>query len=117
MKTTTHAARRRVASTARHAAAQPQPVPDPIPQKIARGDITAAVRGLVRLPKTSASATPRGTSPAYARIQYLMPARDGSGRLFVNDTRGVLYVTDAKGREPKPYIDLRKQGVGFDDSH
>lgn len=40
-----------------------------------------------------------------------------SGRLFVNDTRGVLYVTDAKGREPTPYIDLRKQDVGFDDSH
>lgn len=94
-----------------------QPVQDPIPQKIPRGDVTVAVRDFVRLPKTTDSATPRGTSQAFARIQYLLPARDGSGRLFVNDTRGVLYVTDAKGREPKAYIDLRKQDVGFDDSH
>lgn len=99
------------------AVAQPQPVQDPIPQKIAGGDITVAVRDFVRLPKTPDAATPRGTSEAYARIQYLLPARDGSGRLFVNDTRGVLYVTDAKGREPKAYLDLRKQDVGFDDSH
>ena len=105
------------ASTAVELSAQLQPVPDPILGKIAKGDITVKAREFVRLPKTTDSATPRGTSPAYARIQYLLPARDGSGRLFVNDTRGVLYVTDAAGREPKPYIDLRKQDVGFDDSH
>jgi glucose/arabinose dehydrogenase len=99
------------------ATAQPKPVQDPIPEKIPQGEITVAVRDFVRLPKTPDSATPGGTSGAYARIQYLLPARDGSGRLFINDTRGVLYVTDAKGREPKPYIDLRKQDVGFDDSH
>ena len=97
--------------------AQPKPVEDPIPRKIAKGDLVVAVRDFVRLPKTTDSATPRGTSGAYARIQYILSSRDGSGRLFVNDTRGVLYVTDATGREPKPYIDLRKQDVGFDDSH
>lgn len=104
-------------AVARNVVAQPQPVQDPIPEKIGKGDIAVAVREFVRLPKTMDSATPRGSSEAYARIQYLLPARDESGRLFVNDTRGVLYVTDAKGREPKVYIDLREQDVGFDDSH
>jgi glucose/arabinose dehydrogenase len=104
-------------SSAGRVAAQPQPVADPIPKKIEKGDITVAVRDFVRVPKTTDSATPRGTSGAYARVQYLLPARDGTGRLFINDTRGVLYVTDAKGTEPKVYLDLRKQDVGFDDSH
>jgi hypothetical protein len=103
-----------LAASPRRSLAQ-TPAKDPIPQKIAKGEIAVAVREFVRLPKTPDSATPRGTSEAYARIQYLLPARDGSGRLFINDTRGVLYVTDAKGREPTPYIDLRKQDVGFDD--
>jgi glucose/arabinose dehydrogenase len=98
------------------ALAQPQPLADPIPRKIPKGDIAVAVRDFVRLPKTEDSAKSPATSNAYARIQYLLPSRDGTGRLFVNDTRGVLYVTDAAGREPKVYLDLRKENVGLDDS-
>lgn len=96
--------------------AAPQPVKDPIPKKISKGDIAVAVRDFVRVPKTEDSAKPAGANNAYARIQYLLPARDGSGRLFINDTRGVLYVTDATGKPPAVYLDLRKQDVGFDDS-
>ena len=54
-----------------------------------------------------------GTNDAYARIQYLMPIPDGSGRLVFNDLRGFLYVTDASGREPAVYLDLNDQDVGF----
>ena len=96
--------------------AQPQPIEDPIPRRIPKGDLAVAVRDFVRLPKTEDSGKPPSTTNAYARIQYLLPARDGSRRLFVNDTRGVLYVTDATGKAPAVYLDLRKQDVGFDDS-
>src|SRR5688500_15182007 len=79
------------------APSQPAPLKDPIPAKISKGEVTVVVRDFVRLPKTTDSGKPPSTTDAYARIQYLLPARDGSGRLFVNDTRGVLYVTDATG--------------------
>jgi len=55
------------------------------------------------------------TSSARARtgIQGMKALNDGSQRLFVNDTRGVLYVTTTSGATPRPYLDLRTQGVGF----
>jgi hypothetical protein len=43
-------------------------------------------------------------SPPLARINFLREAPDGSGRLFVNDLRGALYVID--GDAPSTYLDL-----------
>jgi glucose/arabinose dehydrogenase len=104
-------------SSAGGVAAQSQALDDPIPAKIAKGDIVVGVRDFVRLPKTPESNPDApATNRAYARIQYVVPARDGSGRLFINDTRGVLYVTDAAGRAPAVYMDLRALDVGLDDS-
>lgn len=90
-------------------------LPDPIPEKIEKGDIVVAAREFIRLPETVDS-NPEGANTAYARIQYLLPIRDGSSRLIVNDLRGVLYISDESGREPEVFLDVREQEVGFDDS-
>ena len=46
----------------------------------------------------------------------MTPLPDGSGRLVINDLRGVLYLTDEDGTEPAVYLDLRDEDVDFDDS-
>lgn len=93
----------------------PEPLQDPIPAKIQKGDIVVAAEEFVRLPQTQ-DTTPEGANRAYARIQYLLPIGDGSGRLIINDLRGLLYLTDESGTEPVVYLDVREQDVGFDDS-
>ncbi|MBU3077246.1 PQQ-dependent sugar dehydrogenase [Sphingomonas quercus] len=45
--------------------------------------------------------------------QGLKAVDDGSGRLFIPDSRGVLYVTTTAGGTPTPYLDLRAQNIGF----
>lgn len=92
------------------------PLTDPIPEKIQKGSITVVAQEFVRVPQTTDSAAVPQTSNAYARIQYMMPIPDGSGRLVINDLRGLLYITDETGREPVVFLDLREQDVGFDDS-
>lgn len=94
----------------------PAPVDDPIPDRIVYGDITVVAEPFVRLPRTSDSATPPQTNQAYARIQYLQPVPDGSGRLAVNDLRGVLYLVHGESRQVVRFLDLRSQNVDFDDS-
>ena len=101
------------ASVAAFAEARPQPLPDPLPEAIPKGAIVVAAVPFARAPKTTDPAKPPGTNDAYARIQYLMPIPDGSGRLVFNDLRGILYLTDASGRDPVVYLDLRAQNVGF----
>jgi hypothetical protein len=54
-------------------------------------------------------ATVPPTRPQLARTgtEGLKGLNDGSGRIFINDTRGILYVTTAAGGTPTPYLDLR----------
>ena len=92
----------------------PQPLVDPIPERIAKGDLVVAVAPFVRAPQSiDPPNTPSYTNDAYARIQYLLPIPDGSGRLVFNDLRGQLYFTDAAGSPPVLYLDLRRQDVDF----
>ena len=93
--------------------AAPQPLADPIPERIAKGDLVVAVEPFVRAPPSIDPAKPPTTNDAYARIQYLLPIPDGSGRLVFNDVRGQLYVTDAAGSPPAVYLDLRRQDLDF----
>ena len=95
---------------------KPEPIGDPIPSKIKKGEIRVALENFVRVPKTAESASPVQTNAAYARIQYMTPLPDDSGRLVINDLRGVLYLTDEDGSEPAVYLDLRDEDVDFDDS-
>ncbi len=98
------------------AGAQVQAVNDPLPDPIRKGDLIVEATEFVRAPQTEESALDPITNPAYARIQYLTPIGDGSGRLVLNDLRGVLYITDESGMEPVAYMDIRTLDVGFDDS-
>ncbi|MBT8146437.1 MAG: PQQ-dependent sugar dehydrogenase [Gammaproteobacteria bacterium] len=94
----------------------PSPLVDPLPDTIGYGDITVVAEPFARLPRTFDSASPPQTNGAYARIQYLQPLPDGSGRLVVNDLRGVLYLIQSANRQITEFLDLRTQNVAFDDS-
>ena len=96
--------------------AQVEPLADPIPEPIRKGDLVVAATPFVRAPQTTDSVVNVITTESHARIQYLMPLPDGSGRLVLNDTRGVLYITDENGMEPVEYLDVRTRDIGFDDS-
>ena len=88
---------------------------DPIPEKITRGDIVVGVEPFVRLPRTTDSGS-HLVNDAHARIQYLIPFGNTHGTLLINDTRGVLYLTDHRGATPVKYLDLREENVGFEDA-
>ena len=91
----------------------PTALEDPIPDEIQLGDIQVNLVEFVRAPESEDDPAPFGTNDAYARIQYLKSPPDESGRLFFNDTRGILYVTDEEGSEPTVYLDLRDMDVDF----
>ena len=93
--------------------ARPLPLADPIPEKIAASELIVAAVEFVRAPRTFDPSKPATTNDAHARIQYLLPMPDGSGRLAFNDLRGQLYLTDSEGSPPKVYLDLRSQDVDF----
>jgi hypothetical protein len=102
-----------VAAIGVHAQDAPQPLDNPLPAPIAKGDIVVAAVPFVRAPMTADTAKPVGTNNAHARLQYMKPIPDGSGRLVFSDLRGVLYITDEAGRQPSVYLDLRTADVGF----
>lgn len=91
----------------------PTALEDPLPDEIQLGDIQVNLVEFVRAPESEDDPAPFGTNNAYARIQYLKSPPDESGRLFFNDTRGILYVTDEEGSEPTVYLDLRDMEVDF----
>lgn len=93
----------------------PEPLQDPIPTKIAKGDIVVAVADFLQMPQTF-DVNEQGAHPAFARLQYLLPVRDGTSRLMISDTRGILYVTDEAGSQPQIFLDLRQHDVGFSDA-
>ena len=88
---------------------------DPIPEKIKKGSIVVATQKFVRLPQTVDSSNEM-TNAAHARIQYMVPFGYTVGTFLINDTRGVLYLTDEKGSTPQVFLDLRQADVGFYDS-
>ena len=57
---------------------------DPLPGPIAKSQISVGLQDVVQIPNSG------NNQPA--RLNLLIPAGDGSGRLFVNDMRGTLYV-------------------------
>jgi glucose/arabinose dehydrogenase len=82
-------------------------VTDPVPTPIVKSGIAAKLIDFVTVP-------PSDTVPALARISMLNHAHDGSGRLFVNDLRGKLYVIDQG--QISVYLDLAGQRPDFVDA-
>lgn len=84
-----------------------QPDNNPIATPVPTG-LTLRLADFQTVPSSNGAVAP------LARIQYLTPAPDASGRLFVNDTRGILYQTStARGATPQVYLDLRNRNLGL----
>ena len=64
------------------AGGQTEPLADPIPATIQKGDLVLGAEEFVRVPRTSDSSEGGQTSPAYARIQFLLPIGDGNPLVF-----------------------------------
>ncbi len=81
---------------------------NPIPQPIEKSKISVGLEEVVQIPNSASGDNP------FARLNLLLPAGDGSGRLFVNDMRGKLYVII--DRTATVYMDLKSLvGKGFHD--
>src|SRR3712207_5698135 len=59
---------------------------NPIPEPIEKSNLSVGFEEIVKIPD---SGTEKNTS---ARLNLLLSPKDGSGRLFVNDMRGKLYI-------------------------
>ncbi|MBD2775719.1 PQQ-dependent sugar dehydrogenase [Iningainema tapete] len=80
-----------------------------IPQKIEKSNLSIGLSEVVQIP-VSGTAENR-----VARLNFLTHAGDGSGRLFVNDMRGKLYVIN--NHKAYVYMDLKKlvcSGFSYD---
>lgn len=75
---------------------------DPIPEKIEKSKLLVSVKEVVQIP---ISGTGRGNERV-ARLNFLTHSGDDSGRLFVNDMRGKLYVI-INGKS-SVYLDVKK---------
>jgi glucose/arabinose dehydrogenase len=80
---------------------------DPIPERITRSDIAVVIEDDLVLP-ASADRGPR------ARINHIRTAGDGTGRRFVNDLRGRLFVVEDAG--VSTYLDLAAEMPAFADA-
>ena len=83
------------------------PIADPIPEPVAFGDLSAKLVEFVQIPASAGS-------PPLARISMLYHSRDSTGRLFINDLRGKLYLID--GETVSVYLDLESQMPNFIES-
>lgn len=78
---------------------------NPIREPIKKGAIAVQVKDLARLPDTHTlrPAKPDNSPNAWARVSYVRDLPDG--RRFANDSRGYLYLMDAKN-QPALYADV-----------
>jgi hypothetical protein len=79
-------------------------VTNPVPYPIVKSGIAVKLVDFITVP-------PSAASPPLARLSLLYHSRDGSGRLFVNDLRGKLYVIDQG--QISVYLDLASQRPDF----
>jgi glucose/arabinose dehydrogenase len=80
----------------------------PLPDPIQKSGLSAVLVDFVQIPASAAQAP-------LARINLLGHAGDGSGRLFVNDMRGKLWVIENGSVAPTPFLDLAAAlGSAFD---
>lgn len=70
----------------------------PIAESIGFGDISLQLEDVAQIPAD-------GSTPK-TRINYLYHANDGSGRLFVNDMRGQIYIIEDGQLLPDPFLNL-----------
>lgn len=83
------------------------PIDDPIPGDVPMSQVVLLMEEYAQVPSSSGG-TPK------ARINHLKPAGDGSGRLFVNDLRGKMYLV-SKGSTAL-YLDMEVEIAAFKQS-
>ena len=98
------------------AESKPDAIADPIPERIEKGSITVVAQEFVRLPQTLDPNKAARTNDAYARLQYIQPIPDGSGRLAINELRGLLYIFDETADTLDVFLDIRDAEFAFDNS-
>lgn len=84
------------------------PILDPIPDDPAPSGLGLVLKEVARLPKSEPSAPP--TDPRlkrWNRINHVGEVPDRSGRLYVPDLNGNLYLLDRKTRTPRVYLDVK----------
>ena len=81
-----------------------QPISDPIPGSIVRGAPNVRFENIVTVPPSLTSGV--GTTNPKTRINYMYHAKDGSGRLFVNDLRGQIHLIDPADNSISEYLDV-----------
>ncbi len=82
--------------------------PNPIAEPIKYGSLTLKLEEFSQLPTT------RVTGGPVAHILSLKSANDGSGNLFVNDSRGVIWRLDSTGQvAAMPFLDVRNLDIDF----
>lgn len=74
-----------------------QQLDDPIPQTIPRG-LSVEIGPYLQMP-------PDESGDPFAPLQFLYRADDGSGRLFVADLRGQVWLIDGGQLAPEPFLD------------
>lgn len=79
---------------------------NPLPERIPAGEIAVEIENWLQLPATASS--PR------ARLSLMRPAYDGSGRIFLNDLRGPMYVIT--GGAATEFLDIASMYPNFIDS-
>ncbi|OUL37276.1 sugar dehydrogenase [Nostoc sp. T09] len=75
-------------------------ITDPIPEKVEKSKLSVGLKEVVQIPISGTGAN------RVARLNFLTHAGDGSGRLFVNDMRGKLYVIN--NRRVTVYADFKR---------
>ncbi|HEY9709103.1 MAG TPA: hypothetical protein V6D48_12950, partial [Oculatellaceae cyanobacterium] len=81
---------------------------NPITEPIEKSKLSVGLEEVVKIPDSGSEEN------ISARLNLLIPAGDGSGRLFVNDMRGKLYVMI--DRTATVYMDVKRLvGKGFHD--
>lgn len=79
--------------------APPPTASDPYPEPLPRtASLTVEIAEFATLPDSD------GQPPLMKRLTH----EPGTGRLFVNDMRGILYAVSLDGRSVAPYVDLRE---------
>lgn len=84
------------------------PVTDPIPQDPVPSNLGLTLTEFAGFPKSEPVPPPTDRRlMRQARINYLGEIPDGSGRKFVPDLNGTMYILD--GGAPQPYLDVRAE--------
>jgi glucose/arabinose dehydrogenase len=94
------------------AAAAGEPIPDPIPEDPERSSLGLVLEEFQQFPKTEPYPAPTDARlRRHARINYIGEVPDGSGRLYVPDLNGPMYLLD--GDERSLLVDLKTEFPDF----